>query len=131
MPKPTFFFSHARFDREVRVNPGMMDEFFKGLDQRVGQFYTPDSRPKKDGEPGKDRQDGEPERFGTIDRSIGQGQDWDAELGEKLATSHAFVALFTPMYLRRESCGKELYAFLLRVKGLGIDSNGALTGIDN
>jgi hypothetical protein len=123
MPKPTFFFSHARFDREVPVSAGLMDTFFEDLQDRLHQFIN-----ERDGKP---QEDDKPEELGTIDRSVQQGADWDDNLGGKLATDNAFVAVFTPKYLQRPNCGKEVYGFLLRVKDLNIDTDGALTGIKN
>jgi hypothetical protein len=111
---PTFFFSHARQDRETSGN--YVDKFFEDLEGRIAQF---------------DAIDLERNTLGTIDREVRQGADWDTELSGPLRNNKSFVALLTPLYFTRENCGKELYAFLIRSKNLGIDANGALTNVEN
>jgi hypothetical protein len=113
---PTFFFSHARQDRELSRN-NYLDKFFDDLEARVASLAGIDLGRV---------------RVGTIDRKvILQGANWDATLSKGLSGNKAFVSLFTPLYFTRESCGKELFVFLMRSQGLGIDSNGALTGVEN
>jgi hypothetical protein len=65
MSMPTFFFLHARLDREIHISTGLMDEFFRDLKERLAQFvgYNHDQ-----------------ENLGTIDRDVAQGADWDAAL---------------------------------------------------
>lgn len=113
---PTFFFSHARQDRELSRN-NYLDKFFEDLEARVASLAGIDlSRV----------------RIGTIDRkAIVQGASWDATLSQGLGSNKAFVSVFTPLYFTRPSCGKELFVFLMRSRGLGVDSNGALTGVEN
>jgi hypothetical protein len=114
--KPTFFFSHARQDRELSRN-NYLDKFYVDLEARVASLA------------GVDLKRGGP--IGTIDREILQGADWDRVLSRALSDNKAFVSLFSPTYFGRENCGIEIYVFVLRSKDIGIDSNGALTGIEN
>src|ERR1051326_3288343 len=111
---PTFFFSHARQDRLMRGNH--LERFFKDLRAEVAQYAGVDLQV---------------ERLGTIDREVRQGTDWDQELSGPLSSSKAFIAIMTPVYFKRENCGKELYGFLLRSRNMGIDNNGALVNVEN
>jgi hypothetical protein len=112
---PTFFFSHARQDRET---PGAyLRCFFDDLEIKLAQWA------------GINLQDGP--RLGTIDARVPQGANWDAELTQGLGTNRTFVAILTPLYFNRRSCGKEMGEFVFRSRGLGMDPNGALTGVDN
>src|ERR1700730_1441063 len=115
MPQlPTFFFSHARQDREM---PGRyLEKFFEHLEKKVAQYAGVDLDVK---------------RLGTIDRRIPHGEDWDKKLSDGLTNNKAFILILTPLYQARENCGKEFAAFALRSPNLGIDSNGALTGVLN
>lgn len=70
-------------------------------------------------------------QLGTIDQRIQQGENWDEDLSRGLKNDKVFVAILTPLYFNRPNCGKELGVFLLRMPGLGIDQNGALTGVRN
>src|ERR1700676_2991400 len=111
---PTFFFSHARQDRET---PGKyLTCFFHDLEMRLAQWIGVSLKET---------------RLGTIDLRISQGADWDEALSRGLANDKVFVAILTPLYFNRNNCGKELGVFLLRSLGLGIDGNGALTGVRN
>lgn len=108
---PTFFFSHARIDRDGHR---YLDHFFEDIEQRVAQLSGKGVRV-----------------LGTIDRRIEQATNWDANLSGHLAADHCLVAIYSPTFFNREDCGKELYVFLLRHPEVGIDPNGALTGITN
>jgi hypothetical protein len=111
---PTFFFSHARQDREA---PGQyLLRFFKDLEIKVAQYGAVDLQER---------------RLGTLDARVEQGADWDANLSEGLRTDKAFVAILTPLYFTRLNCGKELGAFLVRSGNLGVDQNGALVDAKN
>jgi len=111
MTRPTFFFSHARRDTE---SPGRyLLKFFRDLDTRISS-WTP-----------------EPPPYGTIDRRIPHGSDWDDHLSSALAGNTAFLAVLTPLYGTRVNCGKELGVFLARSSGLGVDVNGQLRGVQN
>ena len=111
---PTFFFSHARQDRET---PGKwLVRFFEDLEIKVAQWA---------GIVLKER------RLGTIDTRVQQGENWDADLCRSLTSDNTFVAVLTPLYFNRPNCGKELAVFLMRCPELGIDENGALTGVRN
>jgi TIR domain len=115
MPKiPSFFFSHARQDRETPGN--YLRRFFDDLEIKLAQWVGINLEEK---------------RIGTIDARVPQSTNWDEELSRSLERDNAFVAILTPLYINRENCGKELSAFLLRSPGLGIDANGALTGVQN
>jgi hypothetical protein len=111
----TFFFSHTRQDRETSGE--YLVKFYQELEKRLAQWtgfvLTQDNR------------------LGTIDTRIQQGSDWDADLSGALCSDKVLVAILTPLYFNRPNCGKELGVFLLRSPNLGIDANGALTGVSN
>jgi len=109
---PTFFFSHARLDRELPGN--FLSKFFRDLEQRLVVLGGVSEQ-----------------RLGIIDQRVEHGSDWDTELSKGLGSSVAFIAIYTPLYFKRENCGKELGVFLLRTPGLGIDSNGSLADVQN
>jgi hypothetical protein len=112
---PTFFFSHARQDREMPGN--YLSCFFNDLEKKLAQWEGVDlSRTK----------------LGTIDSRVQHGKDWDADLSRGLSENRAFLAVITPLYFKRPNCGKELYTFVvLRNPGFSVDPNGALTGVRN
>jgi hypothetical protein len=115
MPQiPTFFFSHSRQDREMRRS--YLEKFFTDLDETLAQLAGVDLQVQQ---------------LGIIDREVFQGDDWDRDLSSRLGGSKVFVAIVTPLYFTRPNCGKELFAFLTRSRKLGIDSNGALTDVEN
>lgn len=111
---PSFFFSHARQDRETPGN--YLRCFFDDLEIKLAQWA------------GVNLED---RRLGTIDARVPQGDNWDSDLSRGLRNDKTFVAILTPLYFNRPNCGKELGVFLLRDPGLGIDRNGALTGVRN
>ena len=111
---PTFFFSHARQDRETPGN--YLRCFFDDLEIRLAQWA------------GFSLDDG---RLGTIDARVRQGEDWDDDLSRGLGSNNVLVAILTPLYFNRPNCGKEVGVFLLRSPDLGVDGNGALTGARN
>ena len=115
MPEfPTFFFSHARQDSEA---PGKyLLRFFGDLEKKLAQWAGVHLEQRK---------------LGTIDKRIEHGRNWDKELSDALAGNRVLLAVMTPLYTRRESCGKELGIFLERSSDLGLDANGALTGVRN
>lgn len=111
---PTFFFSHARQDRET---PGkLLTHFFEDLEIKLAQWAGISLREV---------------RLGTIDARIRQSDDWNADLCRGLSENRAFVAILTPLYFNRINCGKELAVFLMRSNDLNIDQDGALTGARN
>jgi hypothetical protein len=111
---PTFFFSHARQDRET---PGKyLNCFFEDLEIKLAQWAGVNLKEK---------------RLGTIDARVRHGEDWDQDLSRGLGSNRVFVAILTPLYFNRPSCGKELAVFLLRSPDLDIDQNGALKGARN
>ncbi|MFL6857555.1 MAG: hypothetical protein ACJ8EB_06550 [Allosphingosinicella sp.] len=112
MSAPTFFFSYARQDDWSNY----LSRFFYDLEERVAQWA------------GHALGD---EFLGTIDIRIPVGEDWSSMLARALSDGSAFVMAETPLYYRREDCGKELRAFLRRSTELGIDDSGALTGARN
>ncbi len=71
------------------------------------------------------------QQLGIIDREVLQGNDWDRELSSRLSDCKVFVAIITPLYFTRANCGKELYAFLTRSLNISLDSNEALTNVEN
>ena len=111
---PTFFFSHARQDRET---PGRyLRRFFDDLEIKLAQWAGISLEDRK---------------LGTIDARVPQGDNWDSDLSNGLRNDNVFVAILTPLYLNRPNCGKELAVFLLRSPHLGIDQNGAFTAAEN
>jgi TIR domain-containing protein len=111
---PTFFFSHARQDRQT---PGKyLSRFFEDLEIKLAQWAGVSLREK---------------RLGTIDSRLRQSDDWDEELSRGLSNNRAFIAILTPLYFNRPNCGKELAVFLLRSPNLDIDQNGGLKGAQN
>ena len=111
---PTFFFSHARQDSEM---PGKyLIRFFEDLEKKLAQWAGVHLGNEK---------------LGKIDRRIQHGKDWDKDLSDALSKNRVLVVAITPLYTRRENCGKELGIFLKRSPNLGIDANGALTGVSN
>lgn len=113
MSPPTFFFSYARQDDWSNY----LSRFFEDLENVVAQWSA---HSLKDGGP-----------LGTIDRRFPNPDDWSVKLAEALSRGSAFVMAESPVYYTREDCGKELRAFLRRSAELGIDANGALTGVKN
>jgi len=112
---PTFFFSHARQDRE---QPGKyLLAFFEDLELKLAAWAGVNL--------------GDKSRLGTIDERVPHGDNWDDDLSSALSTDNAFVAILSPLYFNRPNCGKEVAVFLFRSPGLGIDSNGSLTGVEN
>lgn len=93
-----------------------LDRFFDDLEARLAQFAGIDLKVK---------------RVGTIDREVLHGSDWDKRLSGSLSTDKALVTILTPLYFTRPNCGKEVYAFVIRAPSLGIDTDGALTNLDN
>jgi hypothetical protein len=116
MPNPpTFFFSHARQDREA---PGKyLLAFFEDLERKLASWAGVNLDQKT--------------RLGTIDERVPHGDNWDDNLSLALSSDNAFVAILSPLYFNRENCGKEVAVFLFRSSGLGIDANGSLTGVEN
>lgn len=111
---PTFFFSHARQDRETPGN--YLRSFFDDLEVKLGQWAGISIKEQ---------------RLGTIDMRVPHGENWDENLSRGLRTDNSFVAILTPLYFKRPNCGKELFVFLMRSPGLGIDGNGSLMGVRN
>jgi hypothetical protein len=111
---PTFFFSHARQDRET---PGKyLISFFEDLEIKLAQWVGINLKEK---------------RLGTIDARVRHSEDWDQELSRGLSSNRVFMAILTPLYFNRPNCGKELAVFLMRSRDLDIDQNGALKGARN
>lgn len=104
---PTFFFSHARQDREEAPEKFLV-KFFEDLEKYVAGL------------------EGLVLPTGVLDSRVKQGYDWNTELSAGLAKSRVFVAILTPLYFKRPNCGKELAVFLLRNPALKIAADGAL-----
>lgn len=113
MSPPTFFFSYARQDDWSSY----LSRFFDDLENVVAQWSA---HSITDGG-----------ALGTIDRRFPNAEDWSTRLAEALRRGSAFVMAESPVYYARPDCGKELRAFLRRSAELGIDANGALTGVKN
>jgi hypothetical protein len=111
---PTFFFSHARQDRNRYGR--YLQRFFEDLNAEVAACAGVEI---------------ESNRIGMIDLQIRQGADWDSVLSGPLSSDKVFVAILSPIYFERDYCGKELYAFVLRSPNLGIDIHGALINVEN
>lgn len=112
---PTFFFSHARQDREA---PGKyLLSFFEDLELKLAAWAGVNLDQNT--------------RLGTIDERVPHGDNWDDNLSRALSSDNAFVAILSPLYFNRENCGKEVAVFLFRSSTLGIDANGSLTGVVN
>jgi hypothetical protein len=114
-PLPTFFFSYARADEEKTVS-SLLQKFFDDL-----QLTLERSAP--------DRPAGM--RLGTNDQWVPQGDDWDKVLSEALRTNKALVAIATPVYFSRDSCGKEIAVFAMRDPAAHLDEDGSLRGLKN
>lgn len=115
MAIPTFFFSYARQDNEK--SPGRyLEQFFTDLENELAAYAGHDLAQ---------------EPLGTIDTRIDHGADWDEDLAQALAERRSFVMIETPLYYKRNACGKELGVFLARSDELGIDTEGSLTGVRN
>jgi hypothetical protein len=115
MARPTFFFSHARQDREM---PGSyLRKFFDSLHFRVAQAA------------GHVLSDDD--QLGTIDSGIALGADWDTKLSGAIVSDNVLLAVITPVYFERPNCGREVGAFVLRSPNLNIDPEGQLTGVEN
>lgn len=114
MSPPTFFFSHARQDREM---PGKyLTRFFEDLEKKVAQVSGIDLKEST---------------LGKIDSRIEHGNDWDSDLSQGVAQSRTFLAVLTPLYFNRVNCGKEIFVFIKRSAPLQLDRNGALVGVKN
>ncbi len=111
---PTFFFSHARQDRETPGN--YLRTFFEDLERKLAQWSAVDLTKR---------------RLGTFDSRVKHGEDWDERLSHGLAQDTAFVAILSPLYFTRVNCGKELFVFLVRHSTLGVNQDDALTGAQN
>src|SRR5271166_5074442 len=96
---PTFFFSYARPNDQDRAG-AYIRQFFKDLHFRLADWAGHNVKEGGD--------------LGTIDIRIDWGADWDDKLSNALATSRILVLIETPLYYRRENCGKELGAFIAR-----------------
>lgn len=52
---------------------------------------------------------------GFMDRELRPGNDWPAELAQALATCRVFVPLYSRRYFESAQCGREWFAFSLRM----------------
>jgi hypothetical protein len=112
---PTFFLSYARGDAEEGPKD-LVAQFFKDLEREVARLAGLDPRAN---------------RLGMLDLGLDQGVDWKRQLGKALMTHHVFVALLSPLYFNRETCGRELGAFLRRYPPPYTDAQGGLLEIEN
>lgn len=109
--KPVFFFSHSRQD--VRTSSGFLERFYRDLRNKVAEVT------------------GLPiDTVAVIDTDVPQGQDWNKTLSLPLSTCKSMVAILSATYFTRPNCGIELFVFLGRSPGLGIDTMGQLTSVE-
>lgn len=102
--EPLFFLSYARTSKGQQTR---IKQFFDGLSENVAELV---SRPV-----GMDP--------GFMDRTMGGGNHWSAELLEAVGTCHVFVPLLSTPYLQSPWCGMEWFAFsrrhVTRLSGVG------------
>lgn len=104
--EPLFFLSyaHTSMGQQTRIK-----QFFGDLSENVAELV---SRPV-----GMDP--------GFMDRKMGGGSHWSAELLEAVGTCHVFVPLLSTPYLQSPWCGMEWFAFsrrsVTRLAGAGSD----------
>jgi hypothetical protein len=98
MSTPWFFLSYARVDRDKRL-----EEFHSDLVREVQRRAA--------------LGDLKPEQIGFLDlSSIKTGASWSKKIAAALQTCRVFVCLYSPSYFKSEYCGKELQAFLSRLR---------------
>jgi hypothetical protein len=112
---PTFFLSYARGDTE------------EGRKDKIAQFFT-DLRGKVARLVGEDPHTSS---LGVLDTESKQSQDWKRRLSAALMTHHVFVAMLSPLYFKRDNCGRELAAFLRRYPSPLVDPQGSLVNAEN
>lgn len=88
-----FFVSYARLELDVHIK--RFREDVATLLRSLGGIEEPKN-----------------ERVGFLDiDGIEHGKDWPAELGSALHVSRVLVPLYSPLYFKREYCGKEFQVF--------------------
>ncbi len=113
-PEPLFFLSYAH---TTKGQQSRIKQFFEDLSENVAELV---SRPV-----GADP--------GFMDRSMGGGNHWSAELLEAVGTCHVFVPLLSTPYLKSSWCGMEWFAFsrrhVARLSEVGSDHQTAIVPI--
>lgn len=94
-PEPLFFLSYAHTSRGQQ---NRIKQFFEDLSENVAELVS--------------RQVGADPGF--MDRTMGGGNHWSAELLEAVGTCHVFVPLLSTPYLTSTWCGMEWFAFSRR-----------------
>jgi len=110
---PTFFFSHARQDRETPGN--YLRCFFDDLEIKLAQWSGISLKEK---------------RLGTIDARVPQART-GTRLKPRTRKRQCLRGDPHTLYFNRPNCGKEMGVFLLRSPVLGVDCDGSLTGAKN
>jgi hypothetical protein len=103
--KPTFFFSHARQDREMRGS--YLRTFFEDLESRVAQWAGINISELRQRN----------ERLGTIDERIVQSDDWDQTLSESLRDDQVFIAILTPVFFAGRTVERNCLYLYCEAKG--------------
>ncbi len=105
--QPRFFLSYAR-----GASDAYLERFYKDLRQEVAFREGLDNS-----------SDNKEVGFRDTD-DIAGGTDWPNELADALRSSWACVSVYTPLYFKREYCGKEFQVFLDRAN-VQYDNEGA------
>ncbi len=105
--QPRFFLSYAR-----GASDAYLERFYKDLRQEVAFREGLDNST-----------DNKEVGFRDTD-DIAGGTDWPNELADALRSSWACVSVYTPLYFKREYCGKEFQVFLDRAN-VQYDAEGA------
>ncbi|MEJ2694679.1 MAG: toll/interleukin-1 receptor domain-containing protein, partial [Candidatus Thiodiazotropha sp.] len=105
--QPRFFLSYAR-----GASDAYLVRFYKDLRREVAFREGLDNSAKNKEVGFRDTDD------------IPSGADWPNELADALRSSWACVSVYTPLYFKREYCGKEFQVFLDRAN-VQYDAEGA------
>jgi hypothetical protein len=106
--QPRFFLSYAR-----GASDAYLERFYKNLREEVA-FREGLDNSKENKEVG----------FRDTD-DIPSGADWPNDLADALRNSWACVSIYTPLYFKREYCGKEFQVFLDRANAQYDDEGAA------
>lgn len=113
---PTFFLSYAH-DDAAETKKKLLIQFYFDLEGAVATAAG-----KSKGCPW----------FGKFDgASIDYGADWDTCLSDALRSDKVCVAVINAAFFSRESCGKELFAFIRRTSAAWVDTEGYIRDLHN
>jgi FxsC-like protein len=102
-PAPYFFLSYAHTPKQDPNDPGDPDKWVVNLFRDLcAHIMNMTNLPHG-------------ARAGFMDRELRSGSDWPFRLAQALATCRVFVPLYSQRYFGSERCGKEWFAFSLRV----------------